>query len=79
MTNVIRSLRHQVAGRLYDANGIEIGTAPVVESNSKESRHLGAGDLAAGYARELYMSSHGLNKVRDAFDLVVLNGEVLRR
>jgi hypothetical protein len=79
VTNVIRGLRQQGAGRLYDADGVEIGTAAVTEASSKESRHVGAGDLAAGYARDLYLSADGLNKVRDAFDLVVLNGEVLRR
>ncbi len=79
VTNVIRSIRREVAARVYGDLGVDIKPAKILEADSKQSRHVGAGDLAAGYARDLYLSSDGLSRVRDAFDLVVLNGEVLRR
>lgn len=80
VTNLIRKLRQDVHDRiesteyllLPDSSGI------VEEADSKESKEVGASDIAAGYARELYESSEGTKKVTDAFDLVILNGQVLK-
>jgi hypothetical protein len=49
-----------------------------LDASSRESRHVGAGDLAAGYAHALYMSEDGVHQVAEAFRRVVLNGEVVR-
>ena len=78
VTNQMRKLRREVQGRLESQHGLLMPAAgSIEEADSKESVFVGASDLAAGYAREL--STDGLTRVRDAFDLVVLNGEVLRR
>jgi len=40
--------------------------------DSKISTEVGASDIAAGYARDLYESADGGRKVADAFDLAFL-------
>lgn len=50
----------------------------VGEEDSKVANLIGASDIAAGYARELYESSDGLKRVTEAFDLMIVNGRVVR-
>jgi hypothetical protein len=49
-----------------------------LDASSRESRHVGAGDLVAGYAHALYMSEADVRQMAEAFPKVVLNGGVVR-
>ena len=47
-------------------------------SLSKNIPHLQAGDLAADYARMLYLKTEGLRIVYEEFRAVILNGSIVR-
>lgn len=80
VTNVIRHLRHAVHDYLEDVHYLVVpeGAGVIDERDSSLAGEVGASDIAAGCARDLYESSDGRAKVIDAFRLVVLNGHVLR-
>jgi len=80
VTNMIRGLRRRVHDRLEDVHYLILpeGSGIVDEADSKVANLVGASDVAAGYARDLYESPDGLKKVSEAFDLVILNGQVVR-
>src|SRR4029453_7508382 len=81
VSGLIRSLRQGVHDRIEETEYLLIpdGVGIVEERDSKISTEVGASDIAAGYARDLYESPEGGRKVADAFDLAFLNGEVLQR
>lgn len=81
VSGLIRSLRQEVHNRIEQTEYLLIpeGVGIVEEMDSKISTEVGASDIAAGYARDLYESPDGGRKVADAFDLALLNGEVLQR
>jgi hypothetical protein len=78
VTGVIRSVREEL-DRRYGDELDEEAAGITIDADSSQSAHVGAGDLAAGWARALYESDDGLRKVTDIFRRVVLNGEVVRR
>ena len=76
-TQAIQDLREAFSLRHAD----EFDEQPsrlTLDASSRESSHVGAGDLAAGYAHALYRSEDGVRQVAEAFRRVVLNGEVVR-
>lgn len=78
VTDTIRQVREQVEWHLQNDVEEPSVVGVTTEISSKVSPHVGASDLASGYARDLYESSDGKRRVADAFNLVVLNGTVLR-
>jgi hypothetical protein len=51
--------------------------AGAIEQSSVETPELQVADLAAGYARQLYVGSDGLRIVREEFRAVILNGAMV--
>lgn len=80
VTTVIRGLRQEVHNRIESSEYLLLPPTHglVEEADSKRVQEVGASDIAAGYARELYESSDGWKEVADAFDRVILNGRILK-
>jgi len=80
VTDLVRGLRQSVHDRLEAAEFLLLpdGFGGVAEAGSDLEPAVGASDIAAGYARDLYESADGRRKVSDAFDLAFLNGSILR-
>jgi hypothetical protein len=49
-----------------------------LEQSSADVTMLQAADLAAGHARELYLSTEGIRRVCEEFKAVILNGSMIR-
>lgn len=77
-TGSLRQLRQELEFRYRDEFD-EDPSGVTVDADSRQSAHVGAGDLAAGWARELYGSDEGLRRVTDVFRRVVLNGKAVSR
>jgi hypothetical protein len=75
----LKNLRATVASRLESAHDLiwPTGSRAFEEASSELKKPIGASELAAGYARHLYTGSEGRRRVAEAFDLVILNGDVL--
>ena len=80
VTSVIRKLRTRVHDRIEHTHYLVLpeGSGIVEEEDSHVANLVGASDIAAGFGRDLYESSDGLKKVCEAFDLVILNGQIVR-
>jgi hypothetical protein len=77
-TGVLRAIRDELDS-LYRDDFDDAGSGVTIDADSSQLAHVGAGDLAAGWARALYESDDGLRKVTDSFRRVVLNGKVVSR
>ena len=77
----INELKESVRGGLSKAGLITLpDPIPIgaVEQSSALTPTLQAGDLAAGYAEDLYRSSEGIRRVCEEFKGVILNGSMVR-
>jgi hypothetical protein len=77
-TGSLRAIRDELES-LYGDEFDDDPSGVTIDADSSQSAHVGAGDLASGWARALYEEDDGLRKVTDVFRLVVLNGKVVSR